>query len=214
MLGDRAMTRTFALLFASSIALALASIGCSRQVEEPGTHGDDIDDSSSSTDDSCGAPPDEEARAIVISLGSLESTSDQGAGGSSGTGGGAGGGGPDPSTIVIKASNRSKYTCDAPVLSSDCGDGTTWEVSVELLPNQVAPGTFDLSDSSLNAFFSITGSNGGADCWGGGGSFVQGQLVIESVDDTAVHFRLVGTNGNDDLDGVTSDGMYVAPRCN
>ena len=208
------MTRPFALLFASSIALAFASTGCSRHVEEPGTQGNSIDDSSSSSDDTCGAPPDQNARAIAISLGSLESASDQGSGGSSGTGGGAGGGGPDPSTIVIKASNRTQYTCDVPVLSSDCTNGTTWEVSVELAPNQVAPGTFDLSDPKLNSFFSITGSDGGAECWGGGGSFIQGQLVIESVDDTAVHFRLVGTNGNDDVDGVTSDGMYVAPRCN
>ncbi len=206
------MTRSLALLFASTFALAFATTGCSPHV---GSHGDSIDDSSSSSDDSCGAPPDQAARAIAIPLGTLENASDQGSGGSSGTGGGAGGGGPDPSTIVIKASNTTKYTCDAPVLSSDCTNGTTWEVSVELAPDQVAPGTFDLSDPKLNSFFSITGSDsGGGDCWGGGGSFTQGQLVIDSVDDTAVHFHLVGTNGNDDLDGVSSDGMYMAIRCN
>lgn len=208
------MTRSLALLFASSFALAFATTGCSTHVEEPGTHGDSIDDSSSSSDDSCGAPPEQAARAIAIPLGILDNASNQGSGGSSGTGGGTGGGGPDPSTIVIKASNRTTYTCDAPVVSSDCTHGTTWEVSVELAPNQVAPGTFDLSDSSLNAFFSITGSDGGAECWGGGGSFNQGQLVIDSVDDTAVHFRLVGTNGNDTVHGVSSDGMYMAIRCN
>jgi hypothetical protein len=206
------MTRTFALIFTTSLALCLASTGCSRHVDDPGSHGDGIDDSSTDTStDDCGAPPGQASNAIAISLGELEAAEPPVDGNSSGTGGGTS---PDPSTIVIKASNQTTYTCDAPLASTDCSGPTTWEVSVELAPSQVAPGTFDLSDPAYNSFYSITGSDGGGDCWGGGGSFLQGQLVIDSVDATAIHFHLTGTNGNDDFDGVHPDGMYMATRCN
>lgn len=112
----------------------------------------------------------------------------------------------------LKATNAT-YTCQKPTVPI-CGTRTVWEVHFEFGPDALVPGTYTLSDPSLNAFYSISGPNPGAsDCWGGGGSFLQGQLVIDQVDATTVHLRLVGTNQNDSLDGLDSDGSYVAVRC-
>ncbi|HVY46609.1 MAG TPA: hypothetical protein VHB21_12060 [Minicystis sp.] len=213
------MNRSFALLAAAAFGLSLAAVACAPHVDSgPGSNHQGVHQgeggSSSSGSDSCGVAPGGSYDAIAISLGQIEAyeqSQDEGSGSSVSTG--TGGGGPDPSTIVLNVTNAS-YTCEAPALSWDCSQGTAWEVSVELAPSQLAPGTFDLSDPSLNAFFSVSGSNGGGDCWGGGGSFLEGELVIDQVDDTAVHFHLVGTNGNDSLDGLDSDGAYVAARCN
>ena len=214
------MNRPFALLFVAGLASALFSTACSQHDDGPGSHGDGIDStdpSSSSSIDDCGVEPDQPVNAIAMSLDWLTSyeEAENGSGGSSASSGSGGGTGPDPSTIVIQLTNRT-YTCDAPVLSSACSDTATWQVSIQLAPSRLAPGTFDLSDPSLNAFYSFTSPslNGDTnDCEGGGGSFLGGKMVIDHVDDSAVHFHLTGTNGNDADDGLAADGAYIAVRC-
>lgn len=112
----------------------------------------------------------------------------------------------------LKATNAT-YTCQKPT-APICSTRTVWELHFEFGPDALVPGTYKLSDPSLDAFYSISGPNPGAsDCWGGGGSFLQGQLVIDQVDATTVHFHLVDTNQNDSVDGLDSDGSYVAVRC-
>jgi hypothetical protein len=123
---------------------------------------------------------------------------------------GVGGGSSiDPGTLYVEIGNFSQSCADgdpAPV----CAGFTYWQVSVGIPPALQAPGVIQLSDPSLNSFFSVSGSDGDA-CTGGGGSFTQGTLEITSIDASTIVVTLSGTSAvGSDFD---ADGDYTAPIC-
>jgi hypothetical protein len=209
------VSRSFALSLFAGLVLSVSAMACGGRIDSgPGTDQNGVQGEAGSSATGPSATDPGGVNAIAISLGELDAH-----GGSTQWGGGFGpagsGGDPDPSTIVLQATNAA-CTCQKPATPA-CSTRAVWAVSFEFAPDALMPGTYDVSDPSLNAFYSMSGSFGGddgSDCFAGGGPLVQGQLVIDQVDATAVHFHLVGTNQNDSIDGLDSDGSYVAPRCN
>jgi hypothetical protein len=131
-----------------------------------------------------------------------------GTGGGNSTSVGVGGGGPDPNSVVVFLSNATA-TCEDPFGSSHyCEAELHWTVSFDIPPELQAPGTYNLQD--LNAFASFDGSNGSPDdCFGGGGSFWDGQVVITAIDAQTVNGTLIGT----DTYEFDANGDFAAPRC-
>jgi hypothetical protein len=204
------MNRSFALALFAGLALSLSGAACGGRVDSgSGTNQNGVQgEAGSSSIGPASTGPRGGVNAIAISIGKLDAYD----WGTSSASTGSGGGGPDPSTIILQATNAT-YTCHRPAVPV-CTKRTVWEVGFDFPPNALVPGTYGLSEPWLKAFYDISGPNGGGECGGGGGPFVQGQLVVDQVDATTVHFRLVGTNQNDSFDGLDSDGSYVALRCN
>jgi hypothetical protein len=103
-------------------------------------------------------------------------------------------------------------TCADPQIMTPCGGhfGVTITLPIEL----VAPGTISLSDPGVSTFFSESGAPYASDsssCPGGGGSFIEGTLTIQSLSPTLV-FTLQGTQPFL-LGAGSADGTYSATRC-
>jgi hypothetical protein len=133
--------------------------------------------------------------------------------GSSGTSGAGGSFGVDPGTLYVKIGNFGQ-TCtgDGPPF---CSTGAlSWQVSVGIPPALQVPGVIQLSDPTLLSYSSENGPNSGTpgDCFGGGGSFIEGTLEIVSIDAGTIVVILAGTSqgGLGDFD---ADGEYTAPIC-
>ena len=121
------------------------------------------------------------------------------------------GGGVDPNTLNLRIGNYGP-TCGNSY-SYACTPVTTWQVMIRLPPDLQGAGTLvPLSEPALNSFFSETGSNGSpGDCWGGGGSFIEGTLQVLSNDGATIVVRIAGSNNG--IPDVAIDGDYVAPIC-
>jgi hypothetical protein len=144
----------------------------------------------------------EPASAIVIRFADIPPV-DPGAGtsGTSGTGGNP----IDPDTRYVIIGNNGA-TCHDPMGSVACG---TWRVSIAVPPALFQPGILRLDDSRLVSVESVRGPDrGGGDCWGGGGSFMDGTLEIVDIG-SIVHVRLANTSKLD----VAADGSYAATNC-
>jgi len=116
----------------------------------------------------------------------------------------------DPNTLYLKISNQG-LLCSEPNIEFECGPDVAWEVSISIPPALQKVGVIPLSDTSLISYFSDSGPNIDApqDCWGGGGSFIDGTLEITNIDATSVSFTLSNTTSFD----FNADGSYVAPLC-
>ncbi len=120
---------------------------------------------------------------------------------------GSGGGIPiDPERIYITFGSQ-KPLCEAPFESGGCGN---WKVAFGLPPELLQPGVLELADSRLNAYSSSSGPDrGGGDCYGGGGSFVDGTVEIVSVDEDKIVIRLADTWAFD----FDANGEHTIDRC-
>jgi len=124
----------------------------------------------------------------------------------------SGGPGVDPSTLNVIIGNY------GPICGGSfpyyCNPETVWQVSIGIPPaKQAAGGVYPLSDPDFTNFMSETGSNGSpGDCWGGGGSFIDGTVEILSNDGLTIVVRLAGTT-NLGLADFDADGDYTAPIC-
>ena len=129
-----------------------------------------------------------------------------------GTSGGNGGGASvDPNALLVQIANYAQGCSNNP--GPDCDGGFTWQISVTIPSALQVPGVLQLSDPSLNGFFSesLSDAQNTGDCSGGGGSFVQGTLEIVSIDSGTIVVKLAGTSpGVTDFD---ADGEYSAPIC-
>jgi hypothetical protein len=140
-----------------------------------------------------------------------------GGGSSSGSGpcpGGAGGGcsGPDPNTLYLEFGTP-EPTCSDPQPALGCGN--TYGISIGIPPELQHPGVIPLSDPTIISTMFESGPAQGGDpnsCPGGGGSFISGTIVINSIDGASVSFTLSGTQSLD-FTGMSVDGLYVATRC-
>jgi hypothetical protein len=121
---------------------------------------------------------------------------------------GSGGGIPiDPERIYVTLGSQ-KPLCEAPFESGGCGH---WKVAFGLPPELLKPGVLELADSRLNSYSSFSGPDrGGGDCYGGGGSFVDGTVEIVSVDAEKIVIRLADT-WTFDFD---ANGEHTIDRCN
>jgi hypothetical protein len=89
-------------------------------------------------------------------------------------------------------------------------DRVTFRITVRLEAAQLAPGTYPL-DGVIVSTFSVSGPNEDAnDCWGGGGSFEEGALVILDIDAAEMLFRFEDTMS---LDFDANDVDITATRC-
>jgi hypothetical protein len=130
-----------------------------------------------------------------------------GGGGTSGTTGP--GGGPDPNTLYVMIGND-PIQCTNPYQSQACDSTVHWQVSIGIPPSLQKVGTIPLSSPELISTASDTGPNQGAsDCWGGGGSFIEGTLEITAIDTTHVEGVLSGTQQFE----FNADGPFNAQRC-
>jgi len=135
-----------------------------------------------------------------------------GTGGTGGYGGWTDGCGGNPGMLTLQIGDPAP-TCGDPQISSACGGH--FGVSIGIPPELQMPGAIPLSTPSLSTFFSETGAEYAGDpssCPGGGGSFVSGTLVIQSIDAASVSFTLQGTQPFL-LGAPSADGAYVVPRC-
>lgn len=122
-----------------------------------------------------------------------------------------GGTGVDPNTLFVRIGNYGPACGNS--FSFGCTDPPTWQVSIGLPPSMQVPGVYALDNPSINAFASLSGSNGSpGDCWGGGGSFIDGTVEVVSNDGYNIVLRLAGTNGGGFTE-FSADGQYTAPIC-
>lgn len=143
-----------------------------------------------------------EAEAIAIRYSEIP-TSNPGSGSSSSSGGGSG---PHPDTLFIKISDQ-PVACNDPHAAQECGGH--WRVSIGIPPALQVPGVIDLASPEVLSYSSATGPGSGADCWFGGGSFMEGTLEILSIDADKVVVRLENTWTYD----FDANGEYSAMRC-
>ncbi|XXX80251.1 hypothetical protein WMF30_15905 [Sorangium sp. So ce134] len=127
-----------------------------------------------------------------------------------GTGGGssAASGGPvlDPDDLFVRIGNR-ELSCADPYGDFACG---TWEVSIGIPPALQVPGVLNLDAPELISYQSFAGPDrGGGDCYGGGGSFIEGTIEIVSIDAAQVVVRLSDT----DTYEFDANGEHTALRC-
>jgi hypothetical protein len=126
-------------------------------------------------------------------------------GGNTGGTGGAGGG-LDPATLHVVIGN-SGATCAEPREIVHCAE---WAVRIPLPPELQQVGTIPLS--RVYGLLSVGGevrSGDPSDCGIGMGSFGDGFLDIQSIDDTRIAFSLSDTWAFD----VDVNGSYTAERC-
>ncbi|XXX80250.1 hypothetical protein WMF30_15900 [Sorangium sp. So ce134] len=149
-----------------------------------------------------GGPAPVAARAIALFRSQLPEVS--GGSGSSSTA--SGGPALDPDDLFIKIGNR-ELSCADPYGDYSCG---TWTVSIGIPPALQVPGVINLDAPELISYQSFTGPDrGGGDCYGGGGSFIEGTIEIVSIDAARVVVRLSDT----DTYEFDANGEYTALRC-
>jgi len=121
---------------------------------------------------------------------------------------GSGTGGPDPNAISVFISNFDQQCGDPFASPTDCPT-VYWQVTFDIPPAMQVGGTYSLQD--LDASASDSGPNGSdpLDCWGGGGTFWDGQARITEIDATHVAGTLVGT---DTLE-FNANAPFSAKRC-
>jgi len=117
-------------------------------------------------------------------------------------------GDPEDGMLVVR---NQEFGCadwdDSPTCDPD---RVTFKVTVRLESAQLAPGTYALTDVIVSTC-SVTGPNEDAnDCWGGGGSFEEGSLVVLDIDAAEMSFRFVDTMS---FDFDVNDIDLVAERC-
>ncbi|MBI4704924.1 MAG: hypothetical protein HY744_27785 [Deltaproteobacteria bacterium] len=107
----------------------------------------------------------------------------------------------DPNTLYVLLSNV-VIACADPH-GNPCG---RWEVSIGIPPNLQHPGSIPLSNPDLISMFSVASP----DCESGsGGSFVDGSLVLASLDAVQVVGTLLDTYTGE----FDANGDFTAPRC-
>ncbi len=203
------------------VASALGTTACSSTViggsgSETGEGGSSATGPSDGGSTGTGQGGGYQALAVLASEMTWWDQTDGDVGSSGNTTSGSGGNGVDPNMLYIEIANYGQQCGVAPI--SDCSQGTTWQVSIGIPPALQVPGVLQLSNESLISTQNGTGSNGSnpggsEDCWGGGGSFIDGTLEIVSIDATQVVVRLSGTSVDILPESVSADGDYTVPRC-
>jgi len=146
------------------------------------------------------APPAPGPNAIVLRYADFPPPTSTGTGTSSTSGGST----LDPDTQFIILGNGPQQ-CTDPYAAEDCGQ---WRVYIGVPPALFHTGSIALSE--IVASHSVRGPDrGGGDCYGGGGSFSEGNVEILNIDDEHVSVRLVDTLKLD----FDADGDYSAARC-
>jgi hypothetical protein len=114
-----------------------------------------------------------------------------------------------PMEVVIASGDT--LTCADP--SIPC-TANAWQVSLVLQPAVQVPGTYSLSDPSINSLFMQVQGPAGGGCSGGGGGSLGGTLEIVSIDATSIEVTLSGLTLPDMGGSLPQvDGTYDAPFC-
>jgi len=117
------------------------------------------------------------------------------------------GGGPDPNTLYIAISNTPEV-CAEPYAAEPCGNNYRVSFGIPVALQKV--GIIALNDPSIISYYSWSGlADNTGQCPGGGGSFIDGELEITSIDATHVQGILTNTNTFD----FDANGVFDAPRC-
>ncbi len=141
------------------------------------------------------------ASAIVIRYGDIPVSNPP-----SGTSSTTGGTPIDPDTPYLFVGNGPP-TCSDPSAGPPCG---FWRVTVGIPRALFQPGVLSLSDSRLISVHSVRGPDrGGGDCFGGGGSFIDGTLELSNITSSSASVRLAATSKFD----FDADGSYTAVVC-
>jgi hypothetical protein len=115
------------------------------------------------------------------------------------------GGSIHPDTLYIFIRNDGALCAD-PMAAQGCGGN--WGVTIAIPPHLQTPGVYPLSSPDLISMFSATGPDPN-DCWFGGGSFIDGDLEILSIDEGQLTISLSNTYAYD----FDANGSYTVPRC-
>jgi hypothetical protein len=114
-----------------------------------------------------------------------------------------------PSDTLFLAIDSDGNSCQNP-LGTVNTQFTNWRLLLGLPPQYQAVGSYTLADPAVY-FDSTIAESGSASATGqtsgalGGG---YGTIDVLSIDKTQITFRIMGTNG-----GIDEDGVYTAPRC-
>ena len=120
---------------------------------------------------------------------------------------------PSPSLAgtYLLALGNGGISCANPTPAQTCAFGVSYEVELQLPPQDLSPGVYPLSSLAYPSYIATGPAPEFVSCcWGGGGDFVEGSLHVLSVSSAGLAFQLQDTP-TADFD--VNDSTFTAQLC-